>query len=129
MPYNGIAPVAQLVELLPFKEKVPGSSPGGGIKKGGGGCRGSPRDKHGAGSVHHSPIPSGGTSKEKSNFDGSPRGVYSAPNLFWCGARRPNHKEFWAKKSIGDYVFAKKEFLIILIKRYESPEAVIFCWA
>ena len=33
MHYDRSAPIAQLVELLPLKEKVPGSSPGGGTSK------------------------------------------------------------------------------------------------
>jgi hypothetical protein len=40
-----------------------------------------------------------GTSKEKSNFVGSPR-----------FARQPNCKEFWLKKSVGGFELVKEIF-------------------
>ena len=68
------APVAQGIEQFPSKEKVAGS------------------------------IPARCTTKEKSNFVGSPR-----------FARRFNCKEFWAKKSIGGFELVKENFLKIII--------------
>jgi len=44
------------------------------------------------------------TRQEIASFQDSPR-----------FARRPNRKEFWAKKSVGDSVFGKRKFLIKLL--------------
>ena len=62
-----------------------------------------------------SSILSHGTSKEKSNFVGSPR-----------FARRPNRREFWAKKSIGGFELVKENFFMFFVTEILGNFCLLF---